>query len=389
MRIAIFSDTFLPQVNGVASVAHQSAVTLGELGHDVCVFTVSKNNEKDFKSIAEGKFSVVTLPSVKAPAYPGERMTIPIGTTLYKVKKFNPQIIHTHTPFSVGWEAVWAHKLFKIPLVGTHHTFYDHYLRHVKMDYEWAKKPSWKYVVAYYNRCDLALSPSKSLANELISRGLKKPIEVLPNSVNVKLFKPIASEAAKKKLKAKFSIKGKSLVYMGRVSYEKSIDQVIEAFKLVVSKMPEVKLMIVGDGPERTYLEKLARELGVENKVFFTGFKHNNELVETLQANDIFLTASKSETFSLAVLEGMAVGLPIIAADALAVPELVKPDVNGFLAFPDNPGEMAERIMELILDERLLKKFGRNSRQLALDYLQEKIAKSLEDIYQKLLDNNQ
>lgn len=384
MRIAIFSDTFLPQTNGVAIVVYRSAVALGELGHDVRVFTVSKNHEKDFESIAEGKFSVVTLPSVNVPVYAGERLTIPIGTTLRKIKEFSPQIIHTHTPFSVGWEAVWAHKLFKIPLVGTHHTFYDHYLRYVKMDYEWAKKPSWKYVVTYYNRCDLALSASKSLADELKSQGLKRPIEVLPNLINTELFKPIPGKTAKNKLKAKFGIKGKSLVYMGRVSYEKSIDQVLRAFKLVVCKMPEVKLMIVGDGPERTYLEKLAGDLGIKNNVIFLGFRHNHELVEALQANDVFVTMSKSENLPLSILEAMAIGLPVVAVNALGIPEIVKNNENGFLVSRDNPEEMAKKIMELIKNGKLMKKFSLAARRLALSYSQEKIAKSLENIYQKL-----
>lgn len=385
MRIAIFSDTFLPQINGVASVAHQSAMALGELGHDVCVFTVSKNHEKDFVTLTQGKFSVVALPSVEVPVYSDERTTLPIGMAIRKVKRFNPQIIHTHTPFSVGWEAVFASKLFKIPLVGTHHTFYDHYLRHVKMDYEWAKRPSWKYVIAYYNRCDLVLSPSKSLADKLKSQGLRKPIKTLSNPINTELFKPVSSKTAKKKLKANFGIKGKSLVYMGRVSYEKSIDQVIKAFKLAVRKIPEITLMVVGDGPEKNYLEKIAEDLGIKNKMIFAGFRHNNELVEALQANDVFVTASKSENMPLSILEAMATGLPVIAVRALGIPEIVENNANGFLVSPDNPEAMSKKIVELIKNDKLMKKFSLASRQLALNYSQERIAELLQDIYRKLL----
>ena len=152
MKIAIFSDTFPPQAtNGVANVAHQSAKGLAAMGHEVMVFTVSKNASFYKKNSICKNLNVCCLPSFPALAYKNERLTIPTGFSLRRLKKFRPDIIHSHTPFAVGWEAVLGARLLKIPLIGTHHTFYDHYLRHVKMDNNFGKKLSWKLTISVMN----------------------------------------------------------------------------------------------------------------------------------------------------------------------------------------------------------------------------------------------
>lgn len=383
MKIAIFSDTF-SSINGVANVTHKSALALEKIGHDIKIFTVSDKNKSNLDYRANGKSLVINLPSLPFWGYQNERFALPFGLAIRKIKEFKPQIIHTHTPFSVGWEAILSATLFRVPVVGTHHTFYDHYLKHIKMGYNWAKKPAWKYTVAYYNRCDLVLSPTESLANELKKYGLKKPIEIMPNPVDTQLFRPLTDSAEKNKLKSLFGIKNQSLVYMGRVSYEKNIDKLIKAVALLSKEIPDIKLMIIGDGPEMSNLKKLAYDLGISDKINFLGFRHNQELVEALQANDIFLTASKSENMPLSILEAMSTGLPIIAVSALGIPEIVRDDVNGFLTSTDKPEEIAAITLELLKSKKQLKKFSLASRKLALDYSQERIAESLEKVYTRL-----
>ncbi len=383
MRIAIFSDTFLPQTNGVANVVYHSAKNLAERGHQVWVFTVSgdykKNNDDE-------KITIVILPSIGAGVYQGERFTLPIGLALNRLRKFNPDVIHSHTPLSVGWEAILGAKLLRTGLVGTHHTFYDHYLKHLKADYDWAKKLSWKYTLAYYNCCDLILSPSQSLADALQEKGIKKPIEVLKNSIRTDFFVPVKDLATKTRLKKEFGINSKSLVYMGRISYEKSIDQLIRAFALASSKNPQIELVIIGDGPERKSLESLTKNLGVEDKIIFTGTLRGEELVRGLQANDIFITASKTENMPLSVLEAMSAGLPIIAVSEKGLKEIVNNKINGFLVPADDTEAMAKKIIELISDDNLLKQFSAASRATAeAEYSPESISSSLEKHYQKII----
>ncbi|MDD2753718.1 MAG: glycosyltransferase [Candidatus Portnoybacteria bacterium] len=385
MRIAIFSDTFPPQTtNGVANVAYQSAKGLADRGHEVMVFTVSKDASRHNDSTRKN-LSICYLPSLPALVYGNERLSFPIGFSFNRLRKFKPDIIHTHTPFSVGLEAVMCAKFFKVPLVGTHHTFYDHYLKHIGMNHDFGKKLSWKLTVSYYNRCDLILSPSQSLANAMVSKGLKKLTTVLKNSIDTKLFHPVKDNETKEKLKRYFGIEDRSVAYMGRLSYEKSIDQVIKAFPLMLEEMPSLKLMLIGDGPEKDKLKKLAEKLGVADNVIFTGFVYGETLARALQTNDVFITASKSENMPLSVLEAMSAGLPIVAAKENGLAEIVEENTNGFFARTDDPADIAQKTLAILSSPELLGKFSEGSRRLVMEYSEEKILTRLEDYYKELL----
>ncbi len=381
MRIAIFSDTFPPQINGVANAAYQSAKALTERGHQVAVFTVMKSRALARAVSAREGFAVFTIPSFAVPAYPGERCGWLIGTTLNRLRRFRPDVIHVHTPFAVGWEAILGGKLLGIPIVGTHHTFYDHYLKHVKADYRWTRKFSWRYTVGFYNRCDMVLGPSQSLADAMVRAGLKRPITTLQNFIDTDFFKPVSSATAKKEVKGGFGIGGKSLVYMGRLSYEKNIDDVINAFVIAHKRERGLKLMVVGDGPEKDNLVKLATELGVKMSVIFTGFLEGEELVQALQANDIFLTASRSENMPLSLLEAMAVGLPFVMVKEKGLAEMMQDGVNGYFAETGDAGDMAEKALKILSQPKILKKFGDASRVLAMEYSKDKVTSKLERIY--------
>lgn len=385
MKIAIFSDTFPPQTNGVSHAAYLMAKNLADAGHEVMVFVAAKKLQSR-PDIPTDKFRVCRLPSLPAPVYKGERMAFAPGFGLRRLKEFGPDIIHAHTPFGVGWEAVLAAKLFKIPLVGTHHTFYDHYLKHIKLDYDWAKKLSWNLTVFYYNFCDLILSPSRALADTLVSKGLSRPIAVLRNTIDTEMFKPAADRQEKAEAKNALGIKGDSVCYIGRVSYEKSIDQVVRAFRHMLKRKPDLTLVVAGGGPEKNNLEKLAKKLGVEKQVVFTGFYNYNEgIVKILRANEIFLSASKSENMPLTVIEAMATGLPLVMVKENGLAELIKENINGSFCRTDDPEDMAAKTLALLADRQRLTELGANSRRLAEEYSGKKITAQLENHYKILI----
>ncbi|MFA6106324.1 MAG: glycosyltransferase [Patescibacteria group bacterium] len=384
MRIAIYSDTcFYPQVNGVANAVKESAFGLAKLGHEVCLFTVSKAREETLREMVDNKFKICLLPSLPFWGYERERMSLVPGLSFKKLKKFKPDVIHVHTPFSVGWEGAACAKFLKVPLVGTHHTFFDHYLEHVRLDYDWAKGFSWKLFVRFYNLCDLVLNPSRALNGEMISRGLKKPGQVLANPIDTEFYRPADTET-KPGLKKELGFSGPLAIYTGRISYEKNIAEVIKVFALAAKKFTDARLLIVGDGPEKENLEKFAHELGISDRVKFAGFLFGAELVKALQAADVFITASLSENQPVSVLEAMSCGLPVIASRAAGIPEIVKDGENGFLAAPGNTEEMAEKLIALLADPEIRKKFSQNSRSNALNFSREKIADELAGYYADL-----
>ena len=379
MKIAIYSDTcFYPQVNGVGNTVRQSALALAELGHEVYLFTVSEEKEEILEKMVDNKFKIHLLPSMPFPGYKGERLSLLPAMSLKQLKSFNPDIIHVHTPFSVGWEAVACAKILGVPLVGTHHTFFDHYLEHVKLGYDWAKDMSWKYTIGFYNRCDLILNPSEALNSQLVTAGLKKPNHVLVNPIDTELFRMTEKDDSQTNKNAG------TIVYMGRLSYEKSIDKAIRAFKLASDKLPELELLVIGDGPEKENLENLAKGLGIKEKVKFTGYLFGGNLVQALNASDVFITASASENQPVSVLEAMACGLPVVACRAAGLPEIVEENVNGFLTEPGLVQDMADSIIKLMEDARLRANFSKASRQIALSFSRRKVASKIEEYYQSL-----
>lgn len=383
MKIAIFSDTFFPQINGVASVARGSAESLVGLGHEVMVFVpVATKNRHLLQSL---KYKVVPLLSAPIYFYPGERAVLPFSLTAWReLKNFKPDVIHSHTPFGAGWFAVLISKILGIKLVGTHHTFYDHYLKHVRLDYSAPRKLSWTYTNLYYNACDLVLSPTESLKNELVSHGLRKPCKILINPIDTETFHPVSSEE-KEILKKKFSISGPSVVYMGRLSYEKSIDQVIHAFAKVCQEFQGITLMIVGDGPEKSALMELCKTLDISSSVVFTGVLRGSKLAEALSANEIFVTASASENMPLSTLEGQACGLPLLAVSEKGMREIVEEGVNGFLSPANDILSMSVNILKIFKDPELLQKMSSASRKSAEKYSERGVTESLLAMYTSIL----
>ncbi|MBI4088313.1 glycosyltransferase [Candidatus Kaiserbacteria bacterium] len=381
MKIAIFTDTFPPEVNGVANTVERQARTLCEQGHEVRVFTVSHFRAGELRRRLDAPYAIEIIPSIRVPIYMGIYVTVPIGWTLRAMRRFHPDVIHTHTPFSVGWEAVIASRMLRIPLVGTHHTFFNHYLDHIHLGYAWAQALSWRVTVGYYNCCTIVTSPTRALADEMRRHALKKMIITLPNPIDTTRYSPAKDAAQRREAKAAFGTSGPVLAYTGRVSYEKSIDQAIEAFARVLKVFPGAGFLVVGDGPERPALERFATELHLDSHVRFTGFLYGDEFVRALHAADAFITASKSENMPLAVLEAMASGLPVVAVRSLGLSEIVEDGSNGYLLAPDAPDAMATAVERIFNDADLRARLSARSLELGRSYSSDVIAKRLEEVY--------
>lgn len=372
MKIALFTDTFPPQVNGVANTAYRYAAALSGMGHEVRVFTISRHSSAELAENFEN-FSIHTFPSLPAFVYPGERVGIPFVGVIKAVREFNPDVIHTHTPFSVGWNAVYAARTLGVPLVGTHHTFFNHYLKHIHLDFAWTRKLTWKLTVKYYNYCDVVVSPTLSLKDGLKEHGLTKPIELLPNILDINFYSPSVKQPTQHQ----------TLVYMGRLSYEKSVGDVLRATAHVVKRLPNTLLLLIGDGPEREKLEALSVELGITEHCIFTGFLYGEELVYTLGQCDVYLTGSKSENMPLALMEAMAIGLPIVAVRSLGLEEMLVHRKNALLTAPGDPVEIADRVIEILQDEDLRRTFSENSRAMSYAYSQEAVMSKTVELYER------
>lgn len=383
MRIALFTDTFLPQINGVVTAIRISAEELVRRGHAVAVFTVEGDRDYETDELPP-TVQVFRFRALKLPTYPGMRVRLPtFAPTLKQVRSFAPELIHSHTLFGVGWEAVLAARRLHLPLVGTHHAFLDEYIRHVKLRGKVARRVSYRYTTLYYNRCDLVLSPSHALAEDLRAHGVEREIRVLPNPVSLRDFH---SSRDRESLRRHFGMKGFAIVYLGRLSYEKSISLVIRAFATIVQGGDSVaELYLVGDGPERGRLERLVASLGLRDRVHFLGFHRGQDVVDILTTADFFVSASKTENLPMTFLEAMAAGLPIVAVRARGVPEIVEHQGNGLLVEPDDALAFARAMRRLAEHLKEREAMGRRSCELVKRYDSRRVVAELEDIYSQVL----
>ncbi len=387
MKVAYFTDTFLPQVNGVATALANQARELGARGHSVLIFTPKLDgiHREKFQS---KNVQVVHLPTVPALLYPEFKLGIfGLPRVIKHLMRFKPDIIHLHSPLTVGMDAIMAARFFKKPLVGTVHVYLAEsgYLRWFK--YELAVKLVDSVVRRFLNfmfsQCDLVLAPSVMLVDEIKRSDFKKPISYLPNGVSLTEPKSF-SDQAKNALKKKYGLKEKVVLHFGRLSHEKNVDILIKSFHLLTRKYPNISLLIIGDGPTKKKLIQLTKKLKIEKQVVFTGFMEHQTLISSgiLKLGDVFVTASTMENNPMAVLEAMMVGLPIVGVKQAGLIELVSS--NGFLVKPGDTKEMAEKLEKILLDEQLSAKMQAASLQLIKPYEIGKVIDKLLKLYRTL-----
>lgn len=374
MKIAYFSDTFCPQINGVVTSIINSSRILAEKGHKICIFTI-KDKDKGCDLKLHKNIKVIRYSSIDAFKYPGFELVVPDTLQCFKeVKKFNPDIIHIHTPTLLGWEGVICGKVLKVPVVGTYHTLVPDFLKHSPIpklgDYEITKKIAWKYTNKFYEKCDVVTTPSEAMKKELIKNGLKGKIEVVSNGVDLSLFHK------RKRKSDRFKI-----LYLGRISYEKNIDVVMKAVAEFAKKNRGFEFLVVGLGPDLENMKSLAEKLEILKFVRFPGPAKNIETPEIYSNSNIFVTASTIETEGIVILEAMACGLPIIGVNARAIPDLIKNEKNGFVVNPGDYYSMAKHISEICNDKRLGVKIGKNNMKEVKNYEIKKSVSKMLRIY--------
>jgi glycosyltransferase involved in cell wall biosynthesis len=374
MNIAFFTDSYWPQINGVTIAIDNFAEELQKKGHKVLIF--APKPKKKIKT----QFNVFWIPSISLPTYKEYRISSFFSLKAEKkLKEFNPDIIHLHTPFSVGWIGLNSAKKLKKKKIGTYHTYLPDFMMYLPLPFiketELAKKTVWFYTKLFYNKCDLTTTPTKKTAEELKKNGVKN-VYVLPNGINFRLFN---------EFKCNKNLKEKKLVYFGRISFEKNIDVLIE----MLAFLPEYKLTVIGSGPALNSLKKKAKEKNLMQRVFFTGALKGKKLAKKIAESNVFVTAATMETQGLTLIEAMSTGMPCVGANKMAVPETIKENFNGFLFEPFNPKEAAEKIKKIFKNKKLYEKLSRNSIKTAEKKSKEKMAAKLEKFYFNLLKKNE
>ncbi len=365
MKILIVSETYLPRKDGIATFTGQLAKGLAKKGHQVYVWVPGKK----ITSYKEdnGNLTVFREKSLEFLFYPGLRVSYwPFQNAEKIIRTIKPDLIHIQNPFLLGVTALFIANKRGIPVVTTSHMMPENLFMNVRLPKKVNKgieKFFWQYLVWFHNRSDVVTAPTPTALSLLTDRNMDKLSQPITNGVNTKFFTP--KKRDKKILQKLHLPSGKVLfVYIGRIDGEKRIDIIVRAFAQTHEKHPNSHLVIAGTGKYVTELQALAWELNLEDSITFTGFVSEADKATLLATSDVFVIASPAELQSIATLEAMSSGLPVLAVDKVALRELCQTGKNGYLFSENNDQELAQKMSLLLKNPDRRKQFGKASRQI-------------------------
>ncbi len=347
MRVGLFTDTYFPQVSGVATSIRTLKKELEKEGHEVYIFTTTDKNVKRFEDP-----TIIRLPSVPFVSFTDRRVVYRGLISSYKIaKQYNFDIIHTQTEFSLGLLGKMVGKALRIPVVHTYHTQYEDYVSYIangKLIRPSMIKPILR---GYLKDLDGVVCPSRIVLNLLDGYEVKIPKRVIPTGIALENYiRDDISKEAVAQLKADLGIAENEtfLLSLSRVSFEKNIQAILKHLPEVLAENPFVKLVVVGDGPYLADLKALAHELAITSNVIFTGMIAHEKVAYYYKACDFFISASTSETQGLTYIESLASGKPIIAQSNPYLDDLITDRMFGTLYSRED--ELADAIIDAIIE---------------------------------------
>ncbi len=381
MKIAVFSESYKPYISGVTRSIEIFEKELLALGHEVYIFAPDYPGHKDNNS------RIIRFPSLPTK-YPGFRIAVPLSRL---IPDLGFDIVHSNSMFQLGILAMRYARKKNIPFVFTFHTMFTEYLHNVPLPRAFSVKAVSFLIRSFCNRCGRVIVPTAVTKKYLEGFGVSSPIDVLASGIDMEL----AGKASACGIRKELGISENSLVlvYVGRLSKEKNVEFLLDAFRLVLERSKDLCqppiLLIVAGGPLKSLYEQKAVDLGISKNVVFAGQKPYPEVLDYYKASDLFVFASTTETQGLVVAEAKACGLPAVALDAQGISECIHDGQDGFLVSAAASGnrdallkEFSDRILLLLKDKNLHKAFSLNASKNALaEFSSGVLAKKLELIY--------
>ena len=389
MKIALFSDTYLPDINGVVTSVNLLKEELERLGHEVYLFT---NHKGSFKIIKEG--NVIRLPGIEMKALYGYKATSPIQISFTKeFEDYHFDVIHRHTEFGVGILASNLAKKYHIPLIATYHTTYEDYTNYVNpLDFKTVEKGARKAVASLSKticeNCSAIIAPSVKTKTMLEGYGIKTPIEVIPTGINLDCFNITVDNDTKQRIRKECKCKDndKLIIFVGRIAEEKSVDFIINGFKKVKEKGLNVKLGIVGDGPDLDKLKKLTDKLNLNDYIFFKGRIDHNDVPVYYGSSDAFISASTTETQGMTYIEALASSTPVLARYDDVLSNLIIDGKNGFFFnSEDEVYDVVSKIAHMSNEE--INEMKKNAFNSSVQYDSKEFGKHVVRLYEQAIEN--
>ncbi len=369
MRIALFTETFLPKVDGIVTRLRHTIEHLQRSGDEVLVICPDGG-------ITEYKGAkIYGVSGFPLPLYPELKMALPRPAIGYILEQFQPDIIHVVNPAVLGLAGIFYSKVLDIPLVASYHTHLPQYLQHYGLGM--LEGLLWELLKAGHNQAALNLCTSTAMMEELTIHGIER-VNLWQRGVDTETFHPsLVSEEMRSRLSQNHP-DSPLLLYVGRLSAEKEIERI----KPILEAIPAARLALVGDGPHRQALEKHF----ANTNTHFVGYLVGKELASAFASADAFIFPSRTETLGLVLLEAMAAGCPVVAARSGGIPDIVTDGVNGYLFAPDagDEGAIAAtlRLLEMKQERESIRQ---NARREAERWGWAAATRQLQDYYQKVI----
>lgn len=374
MKIAYFTDTFYPQINGVTN-------TLGKLeeylkNKDIQHMFFTPGYPKDINS--RNKRNVRRFKSVSFPLYPECRLSIPLYANISRLAdRFKPDVVHLVTPLGIGFAGLRYARERGLPIVMSYHTNFDAYLKYYNL--EFLEGAIWSFFKWFHSFSDANFCPSKDTMEILKSNGIEN-LKLWSRGIDTEVFNPKNKDM---NLRARLNPEGRMMfLYVGRLAAEKDLDILLSSIKEISSTHPgKAQFVFAGDGP---YAEEMKKSLS--DNVVFTGYLKGQALADLYASCDAFVFPSTTETFGNVVLEAMASGLPVVTVNSGGVKDSVLDGVNGFLCKPRDTESFSEAVIKLLDNQSLVEKMSVNARKYTLTKSWDRIFAQLVSDYASVID---
>lgn len=382
MNIGLFTDTYFPQVSGVSTSVLTLADQLEKQGHRVYIFTTTDPSvKKNQYGIGEEK-RVYRFNSVPFASFKDRRVTYRgFFEAVQIAENLRLDLVHTQTEFSLGMMGKFVARQLDIPIVHTYHTMYEDYT-HYFLNGRLIKASGVAMLTrSYLKNIDAVIAPSRRVYKLLKNYQVKKPIKIIPSGVKVdNQFDKQEIEVIKKQFK--INNKDKIILSLGRIAYEKNLDQLIDAFNKILPSYPDAKLVLVGDGPARSQLEDKVNQLQLENQVIFIGMVEHQKINNYYHLADLFVSTSTTETQGLTFIEAMAAQRPFVAQRSEYLDDIVTSRKVGILV---DDFQQLETAIKYYLNRPELQKKNKDRDQAIEIVSAEHFGHAIEDFYDQIL----
>jgi glycosyltransferase involved in cell wall biosynthesis len=349
VKIAFFTETFLPKVDGIVTRLTKTVQYLVAAGDEVLIFCPEGAPDSHMGA------GVVGVPALPLPLYPELKLALPRPAVSEALERFGPDLVHVVNPAVLGLGGIWLARSRGMPLVASYHTHLPKYLEHYGMGM--LEPLLWELLKAAHNQAQLNLCTSTAMVGELRDKGIQHTA-LWQRGVDTELFRPeLRCEAMRSRLHGPYDDTGNLLLYIGRLSAEKQIERI----RPVLEAIPSARLALVGDGPQRQQLERAFEGTATT----FVGYLAGEELASAYASGDAFLFPSSTETLGLVLLEAMAAGCPVVGANRGGIPDIVNDGVNGCLYDPDTPASFTTAVQRLLGSPQTRRELRQAARQEA------------------------